>query len=69
MADRGEMDAAIEAGLRAGSRLAESGLADGIPVLAAGACVTAASVLLPLLVARRLLALRPGACAVVAEAS
>ena len=48
-----------EAGLRAGSRLAASGLADGVPVLAAGALVTAASVLLPLALARRLLALRP----------
>ena len=48
-----------EAGLRAGERLAETGLADGLSVLAAGAVITVASVLIPLFVGRRLLALRP----------
>jgi putative transport protein len=48
-----------EAGLRAGERFAVVGLDDAGPVLAAGALVTMASLLLPLLIARRLLNLRP----------
>lgn len=48
-----------EAGLRAGERFAESGLSHVGPVLGAGAVVTLASLLIPLLIARRFLSLRP----------
>lgn len=48
-----------EAGLRAGERLAVAGLESAGPVLLAGAVVTLASLLVPLLLARRLLVLRP----------
>ncbi len=48
-----------EAGLRAGERLAVAGLGDAGPVLVAGGLVTLASLLVPLLIARRFLSLRP----------
>jgi putative transport protein len=48
-----------EAGLRAGGRLAATGLDDAVPIVACGALVTGLSLLLPLAFARRLLRLRP----------